>query len=185
MAIKIPTISGSLVGQHRKILSALIGAEPLARALATLSAADRQTLDEVTTLTYVPIATAEALFEAVAREVGRDVPSLHEQVSRTSLEQNLKTIWRLLLRFTSDEALIARTPVLFTKAFPQGQMRPRMVAPHRAEIRIIEWPDMPEYAVRGTHVAVETVLRLAGRSSVKITTDRTSDGVVYAATWLS
>jgi hypothetical protein len=181
---KEPAISGSLVIQHRKILATVVGEDALARAFATLSASDRQALDEVTVLTYVPITAAEALFAAVGREVGRDVPSLHEQVSRTSLEQNLKTIWRLLLRFTSDEALIARTPVIFSKAFPQGQIRPRIVSPGRAEIRVEHWPDMPEYAIRGTRVAVETVLRLAGRSSVKLSTDRTSDGVVYGATWI-
>jgi hypothetical protein len=179
-----PTISGALVLQHRKILTAVVGEGPLARAMTSLSAADRQALEEVTVLTFVPIATVEALFTAAAREVGRDVPSLHEHVSRTSLEQNLKTIWRLLLRFTSDEALIARTPVLFGKAFPQGAMRPRMIQPGRAEIRIEQWPGMPEYAVRGTRVAIETVLRLAGRSSVKLSTERTPDGVVYGASWL-
>jgi hypothetical protein len=180
-----PRISGSLVIQHRKILATVVGAAPLERAIASLSESDRVALEEVTVLTFVPISTAEALFAAAGREVGRDVPSLHEQVSRTSLEQNLKTIWRLLLRFTSDEALIARTPVIFSKAFPQGLIRPRIVSPGRAEIRVEQWPDMPEYAVRGTRVAVETVLRIAGRSSVRMSSERTVDGVVYVATWLS
>ena len=183
MTIKPPTISGSLVTQHKKILTALVGDGSLARALASLGPLDRQAIDEASPLNYVPISSAEALFAAVARDVGGDGPSLHEQVSRTSLEQNLKTIWRLLLRFTSDEALIARTPVMFGKAFPQGQMRPRIIEPGRAEIRIEQWPDMPDYAIRGTRVAVETVLRLAGRSNVKITTSRVADGVVYGATW--
>ena len=163
---------------------ALVGPEALSRAMATLPSLDRQALEEASPLNYLPIATAEALFTTVAREVGRDMEGLHEQVSRTSLEQNLKTIWRLLLRFTSDEALIARTPVMFGKAFPQGAMRPRIISPGRAEIRIEQWPNMPDYAIRGTRVAVETVLRLAGRMSVKVSTQRSADGVVYGATWL-
>ena len=125
-----------------------------------------------------------ALYKAIGAESGRDYVHLHETVSRTAVERALKTIWRLFLRFTSDEALVARTPVIFTKAFPQGVLSPRIVSPGRAEIRVVSWPQMPEYAIRGTRVAVESVLRLAGRSNVKITVEPTHDGCIYHTTWI-
>ena len=180
----VHTISGALVTQHRKILVELFGADVVGRALATLTPDQRLALDGATSLSYVPIPTAEAMFAAMARELGRETASVHEQVSRTSVEQNLKTIWRLFLRFTSDEALVARTPVIFGKAFPQGTLIPRVLSPGRADIRVEGWPAMPDYAIRGTRVAIETVLRLAGREGVKIVADRTSDGVVYITTWI-
>ena len=43
---------------------------------------------------------------------------------------------------------------------------------------------MLEYVVRGTRVVIETVLRLAGRTSVRVSGERTPDGVVYTTTWL-
>jgi len=179
-----PTISGALITQHRAILVEIVGEPVLARALASLSPADRETLVSATSVSFIPIRVADALYRAIGRESGRDYVAIHEQVSRMAVDRALKTIWRLLLRFTSDEALVARTPVIFTKAFPQGVLVPRIVAPGRAEIRVVEWPSMPEYAVRGTRVAIESVLRLAGRSNVKITVEPSPDGCIYHTSWV-
>ena len=179
-----PTISGALITQHRAILVELVGEPTLTRALESLAPAHRDALQNATSLSFIPIRAADALYRAIARETGRDHAALHEQVSRTAVDRALKTIWRLLLRFTSDEALVARTPVIFTKAFPQGVLVPRIVAPGRAEIRVVEWPSMPEYAVRGTRVAIESVLRLAGRSNVKITVEPSPDGCIYHTSWV-
>lgn len=179
-----PTISGALFTQHRAILIELVGEPLLVRSLARLSASDRELLESVTSLSFLPIRTADAMYRAIGAESGRDYVPLHEQVSRMAVDRTLKTIWRLLLRFTSDEALVARTPVIFTKAFPQGVLVPRIVSAGRAEIRVQSWPQMPEYAIRGTRVAVESVLRLAGRSNVKITSEPTHDGALYRVSWV-
>ena len=179
-----PTISGALITQHRTILVELVGEAVLASALARLSSADRDAIESATSLSFIPIRTADAMYRAIGKESGRDYVQLHEQVSRTAVDRALKTIWRLLLRFTSDEALVARTPVIFTKAFPQGVLVSRITGPGRAEIRVDSWPNMPEYAIRGTRVAVESVLRLAGRSNVKITSEATPTGCLYHASWV-
>ena len=179
-----PTISGALITQHRAILVELVGEAVLARALAKLTPADREALEGATSLSYIPIRAADAMYRAIGHESGRDYVHLHEQVSRTAVDRALKTIWRLLLRFTSDEALVARTPVIFTKAFPQGVLVSRITGPGRAEIRVESWPNMPEYAIRGTRIAVESVLRLAGRSNVKTTSETTPTGCVYQTSWV-
>lgn len=179
-----PTISGALITQHRAILLELVGPSALEAAFSALSPADREAIENGTTLSYIPIRAAEAMYKAIGQASGRDYVHLHETVSRMAVDRALKTIWRLLLRFTSDEALVARTPVIFTKAFPQGVLSPRIVGPGRAEIRVQSWPQMPEYAIRGTRIAVESVLRLAGRSNVKITAEPTLDGVIYHTSWV-
>jgi hypothetical protein len=178
-----PTISGALITQHRAILVEIVGEQVLTRALATLPPADLDSLLGATSVSFIPIRVAEALYRAIGRESGRDYVAIHEQVSRTAVDRALKTIWRLLLRFTSDEALVARTPVIFTKAFPQGVLVPRVTGRGQAEIRVTEWPNMPEYAIRGTRVAIESVLRLAGRMAVKLTVEPAHDGCVYRASW--
>jgi hypothetical protein len=180
-----PTISGALITQHRAILIEVVGEPVLTQALAALSPADREVLTSATSLSFIPIRTADALYRAIGRASGRDHVLIHEQVSRMAVERALKTIWRLLLRFTSDEALVARTPVIFTKAFPQGALVSRITGRGRAEIRVTAWVDMPEYAIRGTRVAIESVLRLAGRTNVKLTVEPASDGCVYQASWAS
>lgn len=180
-----PTISGALITQHRGILIELVGEEVLARSLARLPAADRELVQGATSLSFIPIRVADAMYRAIGTESGRDYVHLHEQVSRMAVDRALKTIWRLLLRFTSDEALVARTPVIFTKAFPQGVLVPRVTGPGKAEIRVESWPHMHEYAIRGTRVAIENVLRLAGRSNVKIAAEATHDGCLYRVTWVA
>jgi hypothetical protein len=179
-----PTISGALITQHRAILAELVGDSVLESAFAGLAPADRDPILQATSLSFIPIRAADAMYRAIGKESGRDYVHLHETVSRMAVDRALKTIWRLLLRFTSDEALVARTPVIFTKAFPQGVLQPKIVAPGRAEIRVESWPNMPEYAIRGTRVAVESVLRLAGRSNVKITVEETPDGCLYHTSWV-
>lgn len=180
-----PTISGALLSQHREILREVVGDATLKAALAALPPADRDLLESATSMSYIPIRTADALYAEIGKQLGRDPAAVHEQVSRMAVERALKTVWRLLLRFTTDEALVSRTPLIFSRAFPQGTLVPRLVAPGHAEIRVEAWPDIPEYAIRGTRVAIETVLRLAGRAHVKITSEKTIDGARYRATWAS
>lgn len=179
-----PMISGALITQHRAILVEYVGEPVLTRALASLSPADRESIVGATSLSAIPIRVADTLYRAIGRESGKDYVLIHEHVSRMAVEGALKTIWRLLLRFTSDEALVARTPVIFTKAFPQGVLTSRVTGPCLAEIRVVEWPHMPEYAIRGTRVAIESVLRLAGRTNVKLAVEPTHDGVLYRASWM-
>jgi hypothetical protein len=125
----------------------------------------------------------DAFYRAFAERVGIDVAELHTETSRQSVERTFKTIWRLLLRFTADQALIARTPVLYSRAYSKGTLKAAFPGAGVAEIALEGWPDAPDIVLRGTRVAVETVLRLSGRNAVKLTVERAPDGAKIHATW--
>lgn len=176
-------MSGALVLEHRRILQDLCGPARFVRVLERLDPEARREYEEITPVAWPRVSTAEAVVRASAAELGRDFVELHEHLARTGVEKTLTTLWRLLLRFTTDEALVARTPRIYARALNRGELVPRITGAGRAEIRIAGWPDIPEFSSRGIRIAIETVLRLAGRSDVRIVEDVRSDGRAFLATW--
>ena len=53
----------------------------------------------------------------------------------------------------------------------------------RAELALSDWPGVPEIAQRGLRVGVETVLRVAGRQNVRVTSEARPDGALFHASW--
>lgn len=181
--LETPKMSGALVLEHRRQLLERCGHARFERALARLPADMRREYDEISTVSWPRVEVAEAIVRAAGDVLGRDSASLHEEISRASVERTLTTLWRLLLRFTSDEALVARTPRIYARALNRGELQPRMVAPGRAEIRVVGWPDIPEFSLRGVRIGIESVLRLSHRHDVRVVTEATPDGPRFVATW--
>ncbi|WP_053232924.1 hypothetical protein [Sandaracinus amylolyticus] len=180
----IACMSGALVLEHRRILQEICGPARFARALDRLPPDARREYDETSAVSWPRVTTAEHVMHAAAIELARDPVELHEQVSRTAVERTLTTLWRLLLRFTTDEALVARTPRIYARALNRGELVPLVVCPGRAEIRVVGWPDIPEFSTRGIRIAIESVLRLAGRDQVRVIAEPGAQGPIFHATWI-
>jgi hypothetical protein len=179
----VPSMSGTLVRGLFEVAREALGDGAVEQGLSSVPAADRAVLTEALPGSWVPIDTVERGFAAVARGVGRDLPSLHVELARMSVERALKTFWRLLLRLTSDEALVSRTPVIFGKAYNRGRLVPSIPVPGRGEIELVDWPHMPDWPIRGTRAGIEAVLRAAGRKGVVVEGRRTPTGAMYTVTW--
>jgi hypothetical protein len=132
---------------------------------------------------WIPLGDAEAALARLAEVTGRDAAALHVDLARVSIERAFKTFWRLLLRFTTDEALVSRTPVIFGKAYNRGRLVPRIPEPGRGEVTLVDWPNAPEWPLRGTRIGIETVLKVASRRDVRVEGKRTPTGAQYLATW--
>jgi len=180
---EIPRASGALVAKERKVLEALVGEATVQRALAELPTEIRSEYETITPLTKIPTDTVERVYAAVAEQAGRDVFQMHRDVVRLGVEQALKTIWRVLLRFTGDEALVRRTPLFFNRGLSKGQLEAKMVRPGKAEIRLTGWAQVSELQVNGIAAAIETVLACAGRNAVRVESYPTLDGACLIATW--
>src|SRR5262245_54562779 len=115
-----PTISGTLVSTHIELLRARFGVDQVTRCIEELPEDFRKEMRGVIAAGWVPIRAYDAFYRSFADRVGRDVAELHTETSRESVERTFKTIWRLLLRLTSDEALISRTPILYSRAYSKG-----------------------------------------------------------------
>jgi hypothetical protein len=133
----------------------------------------------------VPVATQQALYDALALEVGVPADQLHVEMVRRSTARVVRTVWRLLLRFTSDEALVSRAPILFRKSFCQGKLEVTQLVPGRAQLTVSEWPRMPAFSQRGLRIGIATILALAGRKDVRVRCAATAGGAELEASWSS
>ncbi len=178
-----PSVSGALACGLRDVALELVGGPAVRTALSKVPPAIRRSYEGMTPVGWVPIETMEAVFSAMAAEVGTTVSELHVRVARVSIEKTMKTLWRMLLRVTTDGALVSRTPTIFGRSYNRGRLEAAIPMPGRAEIRLLDWTDVPEWPLRATRIGVETVLRLAGRKNVRVTYERSEDGAVYVATF--
>jgi hypothetical protein len=161
----------------------LAGSTVVSAALDRVPPDVRAEFECVTSVGWVRIATFEQVFTEIARELGRTVAELHTEVARISIERTMRTVWRMLLRLTTDNALISRTPVIFSRSYNRGKLDARIPEPGRGEITLSDWPDVPAWPVRATRIGVETVLRLAGRKDVRVASEPRPDGAFFLATW--
>ncbi len=161
----------------------LAGAERMEAAIASLSSESRREYEALMPMSWMPVDTAHAVIEAVAREMGRPVSSLHAQVVRIGVERTFKSLWRVILRFTTDKALVSRTRLIYTKTYDRGSLSSDIVRPGRAELVLSDWVDAPKLDLEGLAIGVETVLKVAGRRNVKVNWERRPDGAFYVATW--
>lgn len=132
---------------------------------------------------WVPIVTAEEAFRAIAHAAERDWPTLHGELARHTVERAYRTFWRMLLRLTSDSALVSRTPVIFGKSYNRGRLVASIPFSGRGEVELLDWVDVPDWPIRGTQAGIETGLRIAGRRNVRVESTRTRTGASFHVTW--
>ncbi len=181
--VEEPRASGGLIQKERVALEKIVGAEVVVEALATLPDDRRREYDELGALTQIRASTVEMVYQAVADHTGRDVFRMHREIVRVSVESALRTVWRVLLRFTTDQALVRRTPLFFSKGLSRGKLNARIVRPGQAEIRLTDWPEVPPLQINGIAAAIEAVLSCAGRENVRVEGHPTLDGACMVATW--
>lgn len=177
------SISGPLACGLRDVAAELVGDEVVRRAIARLAADVRTRYETATAIEWMPIAVMEEAFSAIADELGTDVASLHERVATVSVERTFRTVWRVLLRLTTDKALVSRTPVVFARSYNRGRLTAEVPRPGRSEITLFDWPNVPAWPQRATRIGIATVLRVAGRSDVRVEMAPTPTGARYVATW--
>jgi hypothetical protein len=161
----------------------IVGAEVVERAIASLPGDLRRKVAGVTRLSWLPIADMTAVTDAVGQAAGRDVEALVDQAGRLATERSFKKIWRVMLRLTSDEALIARTPSIYGLSRNVGKLGARVVRPGLAELTLTGWADVTDRHLRTLGVSIVRVVELAGRRDPAIQVRRTEDGAVYTLTW--
>lgn len=177
------SLSGALAANLRSAVTALAGEDAVRAALGRVPESVRRDFEGITGVGWVPIASMEAVFTEIARPRGQSLAELHEQVARVSVEQTLRTVWRMLLRLTTDHALISRAPSLFARSYNRGRVEASQSAPGRGELTLHDWPNAPDWVLRGLRIGTETSLRLAGRNGVRVVYERRAQGAVFHVTW--
>jgi len=178
-----PSISGPLACGLRDVAAELVGKEVVERALARVPPDARTHYQTATAIEWMPIEVMEQAFTAIAGELGTDVAQLHERVATISIERTFRTVWRVLLRLTTDKALVSRTPGVFARSYNRGRLTVEIPRPGRGEIVLLDWPNVPAWPLRATRIGIATVLRVAGRNDVRVDLTPTPSGARYLATW--
>jgi hypothetical protein len=178
-----PRANGTLLVEQIKVLRELHGDAVVDRAIAKLPPEVRREFDQILTTTWVPMEVSDTFHRYVANELGRDPREVRRELVRTALPRTFKTIWRVLLKFTTDEALVARTPLIYSKTFDRGEFVSRIDRPGIANMRLSGWQDPSELELVGIATAVEVVLRLAGRRQPEVSWQRVPGGATFVAVW--
>jgi hypothetical protein len=184
-ASPVPSTSGIAVLDLLYVLARMVGEENIERAKARLSPAQREELDTLTAVSWLPNATLSMFLDELARCARRDPEEMIDQAVREAVDRTFKTVWRMFLRVTSDEALIKRTPLIYQRSRNTGQLGARILEPGHAEVLLTDWPDVPDRHLRTIGVSIASVVELAGRRDVRMTAQRTPEGGRYDLRWRS
>ena len=179
----VPSISGISALDCFAVLEQLVGSEAFARGRSQLSVEMQRELDSASAVSWVSNDTVNRVFDEVAQAAARDPEALIDQTVRISAERMFKTVWRLLLRMTSDEALIKRTPLFYARSRNTGQLASRLTGPGRAEVQLSGWPEVSDRTLRTIGIGIQCVLQLAGRPEARMTHSRTASGGRYEVRW--
>ncbi len=179
----LPSIAGTTVLALREGLADIVGPEVVARAIARLAPDLREEFETVTPVSWVEELRVAAMHDAVAREAGIDAELLFDQAVRRAAERSLKTVWRVLLHFTSDEALISRSQTLYARSRSVGQVSARLIAPGHAELTLRGRPNGPSRTIRALAISTEVLLRMTGRKQVVAHADERPGGGIVVVRW--
>jgi hypothetical protein len=144
---------------------------------------DRDTLAELLPVSWIDPDIVNRLVAEIAVEAGREAGPFMFDVASVGVERTLTTVWRMLLRFTSDHALVSRTPILYKKTYDAGSMTSHIERRGEAHIRLDGWPGVARLDLIGLQGGIEATLRCAGRRNAEVRFQRTATGALFTATW--
>jgi hypothetical protein len=178
-----PKVLGAAVLARQRANEAIVGRGVVEAAVAKLDAELAALWRGVTAMTWVDLEALEQIQDAIAREAGRDPEELHDQVIRRSVDDALKTVYRIVLRHASDHWLVSRTSTMFKKTRSVGNLTSSIPEPGCAELELTDWPGIRERYLRQIAIGIERVLTLCGREDVRVRYTRTPVGAEFAASW--
>jgi hypothetical protein len=172
-------VSAAVFLDQKQVAERMLGADVVARAVATLTEAERAELDGLLPMSWMNIGTAYAFHVAVAAQIGEDVIAWHRRLTRVGLEQTFTTLWRFFMKMASVESLVKRASAIYGRSYDKGKLASTLVRPGLLEARLTEWPDIPEFEIGAIVSGIEVLLHLAGRRSAAVFWTRESDGVRF------
>jgi hypothetical protein len=178
-----PCIVGTTVLETRKVFVEMVGAAMLAAAVAKLPEADRRLYSEALAVSWIPTRIVDQLTIEISRLDGRSPENLAIASARLSVERSLRTVWRMLLRVTTDEMLVTRTPTIFGRSYNCGLLVSKISRPGVADVTLRQWSEVSDLQIVAIGAGIEAALRVAGRQNLRSNWKRSLDGAHWAITW--
>jgi hypothetical protein len=171
-------IFGAVLLEQRKVLAELAGEDLLDSVVRGLPDDQREEYEGLTLLSWCRHTTATEVVVRVGAALGKRPEAFQAEVVRAGVERLFGGIWKVLLRLSSDEALIKRSALLYSKACDRGKMSAEALGPGRVKLTLSEWPDIPDLGIIALAAGIESVMRVVGRKAI-ITHKRERDVVVF------
>lgn len=153
------------------------------RALASLSASDRDEITSATAVSWVRIEPFATFHDRLAHELGRPVDETHAEIVAGGSRKTFGTLWRMLLRVGGARLVMTRAPVVYSKTYDTGEMRTKDITEQGGTFVLSGWPHVPEFVLRGLRAGMSVGLESVGRTGIVMTSTRTPDGAVFNARW--
>lgn len=169
-------MSGYMVQLFLDVSREELGEAVVAQALASLPADVARTLTSATAVGWLPISASERLVDALATAAQMGVVPLRQRIVPAATKKGMGGVWRALLRLTSPEALVQRTPAIYARGRSQGRLVVTRVGEGSAELSLVGWPDVPDGQLHSVALSTQTILRMSGRAESVVTWTRAPDG---------
>ena len=179
----VACVAGTRMLAMRAVIKEQFGTGPIAEALTSVAPDVRAEYEQLSSIAWVRASTDYLVHDAIAAVLGREPLAFHEQTLRAAMARSFKTIWRILLRLTSDEALIARTPGIYRRTRNVGQLEVKANARGSAELALTQYPAIGSRDIRSIGAGLEVVLSLTGRAGARAAARPAADGTIYTVTW--
>ena len=183
MSEVVQSVSGLSMMNFRDAVSRQFGPSLAARGLERLDPTKRQQLETMTAVDWIPVETLASAVDAWADEANVSPEELTIRGVRESTRQSFATVWSVLLRLTTDEALVTRTNLIYARSRNVGKLTSELRGPRSARLVRTEWRNPTDRQHLSLAVAFETVMELTGRYHARCTFKRTSDGGIFQLQW--
>jgi hypothetical protein len=176
-------LKGVVVRDLHQALVELAGEETMRAVVEGLPAPERQEYQDTPALSWVRIAVVEQVLQSAARHIGRDVAALNRDAARIGADRSVNSLFRLLIKFASPATVLARAAAGYGRAYDRGRLTVRAEGDGRTVVELRGRPGMSALAREGFAIALETVVKHTGASSVRVASVGHQDGADYTVTW--
>ena len=174
-------VFGAVLLEQRRVMKRLVGDTVFERGLNAVTLEQRDEYDALSLLGWCRASTATAVTRAVAQAAGRTPAAFVREVVVAGFGTVLRTVWRILMTNSSDEALVRRAGTLYSKTVDKGTLTVTQHGTGHVALDITGWPEMDDLDIVALTAGVEAALLAAGRSGVRTTSQRTPEGARLTA----
>lgn len=183
MSTNVPSVSGISMANFRDALVSIYGADAVRSGLARLDPESRILVEQASAHAWIPATVLADAVDAWALAAETDARELTERGVRLGVRTGFATIWRLLLRVTTDEALIARTPSIYSRTRNVGELKAELRLPRLARLTLTGWSEITDRQLYSLAVSFEEILEITGRTHARAHYRRTADGGIFDVSW--
>jgi hypothetical protein len=179
----VPSIASTSVLHFIDAVSSTHGSEVVAAAFERLAPAVRAEIESLAPLAWTKAQTMAELVEALAECAGVTPEALVDQCVRVATRTSFNTVWRILIKLTTAEALVARTPMIYAKSRNVGVLTVVSSGDGEARLELGGYPEVSERQLLALAVSIETILDMTGRRRAQCRWAKSADGGTFSLTW--